>query len=193
MFFLNIACSSGHKKKEEPASSKTDSIIIAHDTLKSLKTNYTSDCKEYLKKAKAADSILYKDSDLNKKHAQNAIKAFTDFAYFCSGNDTLAPIFLLKTAQVAQSINNFAQSKVVLETCIDKYPKFKNRAATIFLLAQILSEPGTSNNNDEAIRYYNRVIEDFPKSEWAKNAKVAIKLVGKTDEEIIREFEKKNK
>jgi hypothetical protein len=40
---------------------------------------------------------------------------------------------------------------------------------------------------------YKEIVEWYPGTEWAKNAAAARDLIGKTDEEIVREFEKRNK
>ena len=88
--------------------------------------NYLADCKNYYAQAKKLDSILLKEIDLNVTLANKAIKAFTDFAYYCQA-DSLSPMYLVKSAQVAKAINNYPQAKIVLDKCITDYPNFKNK------------------------------------------------------------------
>lgn len=162
------------------------------DTAPRLLKNYFGDCKKLRQAAKSMDSVLLNELDLDKTLANKAIKAFTDYAYYCQG-DSLSPIFLIKTAQVAKAINNIPQAKIVLDRCIENYPQFYDRAAAIFLLAQLYDENTYMNNEMEAKRLYQQIIDEYPKSDWAVSAKGAIRFVGKSDEQIAREFLKKKK
>jgi tetratricopeptide (TPR) repeat protein len=152
--------------------------------------NYLAECKNYYNQAKKFDSLLLKEIDLNPKLANDAIKAFTDYAFYCH-NDSLSPIFLIKTAQVAKAVNNYPQAKIVLDKCIADYPNFKNRAAALFLLAQIYDEPGILNSESEAQKLYEKIIAEHPKSDWAKSAKGALTFIGKSDAQIMQELKNK--
>lgn len=89
------------------------------------------------------------------------------------------------------SINNPNQAKVVLDRCISNYPKFKNKPAAIFMLAQLYDEQTLLNDETEAKKLYEQLIYEYPKSEWVSSAKAAIKLLGKSDEQIVNEFNTK--
>lgn len=175
-----------------PPSEKQAVSTPKADTLGRLAKNYFTDCKKLFKEARYMDSVLMTQTEVDKAKANEAIKAFTDFAYYCE-NDTLSPMFLIKTAQVARVINNIPQAKVVLDKCIETYPSFKNRPAAMFLLAQLYDERTYLNNEYEAERIYKQIIDEYPKSDWALSAKGAIQFIGKTDEEILKELKKKRK
>jgi hypothetical protein len=49
------------------------------------------------------------------------------------------------------------------------------------------------NQKGKAKEYYEKVIDNYPDHVFAKEARVAIQHLGKTDEELIEEFEAKNK
>ena len=166
-------------------SPKTDSLTPKTNI------NYLADCKNYYSEAKKLDSILLRELDLNTTLANKAIKAFTNFAYYCQ-NDTMSPVYLIKTAQVARAINNMPQAKIVLDKCINDYPTFKNRAAALFLLAQIYDDPGALNSETEAQKIYQKIIDEHPKSDWAKSAKGALTFIGKSDAQIMEELKKKH-
>jgi hypothetical protein len=157
-----------------------------------LAKNFLTDCKKMLNEARRTDSILLNETEVNKTSANNAIKAFTDFAFYCK-SDTMCPIYLIKTAQVARVINNIPQAKVALDQCINTYPNFKNRAAAMFLLAQLYDENTYLNNEAEAKKIYEEIMNEYPKSDWALSAKGAISFIGKSDEEILQELKKKQK
>ncbi|MBK6985368.1 MAG: hypothetical protein IPH32_11690 [Bacteroidetes bacterium] len=61
------------------------------------------------------------------------------------------------------------------------------------MLAQLYDDATKLNNEEEAAKYYRQVIREYPKSTFAEDAKAAIKNFGKTDEQLIQEFLKKNK
>lgn len=152
----------------------------------------TNDCRNLYLDAVKNDSIILSATQIDVTVANKAIKAFADFAQYC-GSDSLAPVFLLKAGQIAQSINNMPQAKVNYEKVIQDFPNFKNRGAAMFLLAQLYDEPQYLNNEDRALELYNQIISLYGGTEWAANAAAARDLLGKSDDQIVKEFLKKNK
>ncbi len=175
-----------------PVSEKNKEGVAKRDSQEYLAKNYFTDCKHLYAEARRMDSILLTQTEVNKSSATTAIKAFTDFAFYCQ-TDSLSPVFLIKTAQVARAINNIPQAKLVLDRCIETYPSFSNRPAAMFLLAQLYDEDSYLNNEYEAEKIYKQIIDEYPKSDWALSAKGAIQFLGKSDEEIVKEFKKKKK
>lgn len=153
---------------------------------------YLDSCDFLRKEARYMDSVLLTATDIVPATANRAIKAFTGFAFHCV-SDSMSPVYLIKTAQVARVINNIPQAKVALDRCIDTYPAFEQRPAAIFLLAQLYDEATYLNDEQEALKLYRRILEEYPKSEWVPAAESAIKFLGKSDEEIIKEFTRKQR
>jgi predicted Zn-dependent protease len=185
---LLVLCACNHSS--EP---KNDAVVVPKDSVKktvAVDTPATRDCAVLYKKARHMDSIVLKALDVDPIVANKTIRAFTDFAYYCE-SDSLSPVFLIKTAQVAMALNNATQARVVLDRVINNYPRFKNKPAAMFMLAQLYDERTMLNNEEEAKKLYEKLIFEYPKSEWASAARSAIKLLGKTDEEIIEQFNKK--
>lgn len=186
LLFLLLFYSCTHSNS--PESEKRSEVI---STQKSEGARYLDNCDSLRREARKMDSLLLNEIEVVKATADRAILAFTGFALHCV-SDTMCPVYLIKTAQVARAVNNIPQAKAALDRCIDTYPGFVQRPAAIFLLAQLYDEATYLNNEQEARKWYQKIIEEYPKSEWAPAAQSAIKLLGKTDEEIIREFTKKN-
>jgi len=186
VFCFFVSCSPENKESGRPAGN--DSLSVK----KRVNSDFIFDCSALKREALKMDSIILIQTETDKKIAGDAIKAFTEFAYHCS-SDSVAPIYLIKTAQIAQAVNNTPQAKIVLEKCITDYPNFKNRAAAIFLLAQLYDEAMYLNNEEQAKILYQKIIDEYPKSDWAINAKGALKFIGKSDQQIINEFKKKKK
>lgn len=189
-FSISWMFSCGEKKLEDTASAANGEK--RGDTVTRLNKNFLTDCKVLFANARRMDSILLQETNVNEASARKAIEAFTDFAFYCH-SDTLSPIYLIKTAQVARVINAIPQAKLALDRCIETYLNSPHRAAAIFLLAQLYDEPGYLNDENEARRLYSQIITEYPKSDWALSARGAMNFLGKSDEEIVKEFEKKQK
>jgi TolA-binding protein len=185
LFLFSCSTHQDKKNNEEKKSTVADSTRL-------LEKNYLTDCKKLFAEARRMDSILLSQTEVNKSSAVAAIKAFTDFAFYCQ-SDSLSPVYLIKTAQVARAINNIPQAKLALDKCIETYPSFRNRPAALFLLAQLYDENTYLNNEEEAKKIYQKIIDEYPKSDWAVSAKGAISFIGKTDEEILKELKRKQK
>lgn len=179
--FLN-SCGHENENKQEESS-------IA-DSLKN--TVISGDCNVLYLEAIRMDSILMKAVSVNPNMAEQAINAFNNFASTCK-NDSLAPIFLLKAGQIAQTVGNFQQSQILLKKCVDEFPQFRNRGAALFLLAQVYDDATMLNNEMEAKNIYQQIIKEYPHSVWENDAKSCLLNLGKTDEQIVQEFLKKNK
>ncbi len=183
VFFLFYNCSG--KKEETPQQSPATQIQSGGSEI-------TTNCRDLYLEALKHDSIILNATEVNTKVANAAIKAFADFSFHCK-SDSLAPIYLLKAGQIATTINNMPQAQISYEKIINDFPNFKNRGAAMFLLAQLYDEQRYLNNEDKALELYNKIISLYQGTEWAVNAAAARNLLGKTDEEIVKEFLKKNK
>lgn len=183
VFIVSLLFSCSDSSNEQ----KTVNIIPKDSVI----TDEKKDCYTYLKKAKDADQILLNATAFNKTDAINALTAFDDFTNYCL-KDTLVPIFLLKGAQVAQSINDYLKAENLLKKCVNDYPQFVNRGAAMFLLAQLYDTADMLNNEDEAKKIYQQIIKEYPKTSYANDAKASLNNLGKTDEQLIQEFLKKN-
>jgi TolA-binding protein len=179
--FVFVSCGTDHSSEKSQEINKKDTVIAA-----------TVDCKSRINEAKRLDDILLKATTVNNSDAENAIKAFYDFATNCKA-DTLAPVFLIKAGQVAQSIKRYTQAQSFFTKCIDEFPKFKSRGAAMFLLAQLYDDPAILNNESEARTLYHQIIREYPQTSYANDAKACIQNLGKSDEELVKEFLKKNK
>lgn len=187
--FLVFSCS--NKPVEQVAAPVKDSVsTITSDGFSRDPKNYLTDCKTLYAEARRMDSILLKQLDTDANLGNKAIKAFTDYAYYCQ-SDSMSPIYLVKSGMVARAINNAPQAKVVLEKCIQDYPKYKELPAAIFLLAQLYDEEVYLNNEEEARRLYQKIVNEYPKSDYAASAKGALMFIGKSDAELAKELKKK--
>ena len=150
------------------------------------------ECVALLMQAKQLDSILQKSTVVNNDIADKAITTFDNFSSTCK-QDSLAPVFLIKAGQVAQSMKKYEQAQSLFKKCINQFADFKNRGAALFLLAQLYDNEMMLNNEAEAKIIYEQIIKEYPQSPFANDAKYCVKNIGKTDEQLVQEFLKKNK
>lgn len=179
-----VSCS---VKNDGPADTKSETV----DSSKTISKKFIVDCGQLKRDAIKMDSILLGQIEVDEPSAKKAIVAFTEFANYCD-TDTLSPVFLIKTAQVARVINHIPQAKTALDQCIAAYPHFRDRPAALFLLAQLYDENTYLNNEQEAKALYQKIIDEHPKSPWANSAKGAIAFIGKSDKQIMEELKKKH-
>jgi tetratricopeptide (TPR) repeat protein len=189
---LLISCSRQSDTQVNNPTVKTDTA--QNDYLKSVARDpkqYFEDCKQLLSDAKRMDSIIMKEMEVKEEIANRAVKAFTDYAYYCS-NDSVGPIFMIKAAQISQSINNIPQAKLILEKCITEHQRFKNLPAALFLLAQLYDDENSYlNNEQEARKLYQQIIDEYPKSDIVPSAKGALMMIGKSDKQLMEELKNK--
>ena len=185
VFLLFYNCSGNKTEDQVKVEEKKDSLPKANSP-------YSNDCRALYLEAHKNDSITLAANELDPKVGNKAIKAFTDFSFYCQ-TDSLAPIFLLKAGQIAQSINNLPQAQVSFERVIKDFPKFSERGAAMFLLAQLYDEAHLLNDEEKAKELYSEIIDLYPGTIWSTNARAAKDLLGKTDEQIVKEFEKNSK
>lgn len=177
---LFFACSTNSSKDVEEKQVE-NAIVVTNDT-----------CTTLYIKAKQTDEVLMRATNFSKQQAELAIVDFMAYTSVCK-NDTLTPVFLIKSAQLAQSINNFQKAEAYLKQCITEHDRYPNRGAAMFLLAQLYDDANKLNNETEAKMIYQSILKEYPNSDWAKDAKSAISNLGKSDEQLIEEFLKKNK
>ncbi len=178
---IALASCGGNTDEAKLPEIKKDTIVVN-----------SGNCEAYYKDALHFDSILLKATNLNKQVGETAVNAFNKYASECK-NDSLAPMFLIKAGQVAQSIGNYTQAQILLKKCADEFPNFKNRGAALFLLAQLYDDVSMLNNEAEAKTMYQQIIKEYPNSAWERDSKASLNNLGKTDEQLIQEFLKKNK
>ena len=181
LFFLALlfvcGCSS-------PSEQVQEEFAVAAETRKPL------DCKQRYQDAAHMDSLLLNALETSDTLAARAIHTFTHFAIYCA-NDSLSPVYLIKTAQVARAVGRPDQARAALEECIRKYRDFRDRPAAIFLLGQLFEDDSYMSDRDAAAANYRQVIDEYPGSVWAENARAALQLLGKSDAEIIEMFKRK--
>jgi len=185
VLFMTMA-SCGPGKKEREAKEKADSIRArAFRTQPRAREQYAANVKEAEAKMRASQS-----GEFNPEIANALIKAYLDYANTFTG-DTLAPDYFYRAGEIAARGGNYDQAIFLFNTVADKYSEYKYVVEAMYEEAMIYDSklPG---NDAKAKVIYEQIIRNYPKHKLAEDAKIAIANLGKSDEELVKEFEKKN-
>lgn len=139
---------------------------------------------------KAAEANL---KTLTTIDAYNANLAITAYSKFVSRfpSDSLAPRYLFEAAKLAMSSGQYPRALAFYDQICGKYPTSKKIPDCIFVQGFIYDN--YLKDTAKAHAKYQEVINKFPDNELAAQAKAAISALGKSDEELMKEFEAKNK
>jgi TolA-binding protein len=103
--------------------------------------------------------------------------------------DTSASQYLYKALNLAMGTNQGEKAMELANRTLNEYPKSEKIAETVFLKAFIYEN--LLSNLGLAQKTYNDFLSRFPDHELADDAQAALNNLGKSPEELIREFEQK--
>ena len=122
---------------------------------------------------------------IDKKEAANMIYTYLQFVDTYP-KDSESPKYLFKAADV--SINTFhsAESINLFDRIIKDYPEYEKVPQALFLKA--FTYENYLTEVDSARKYYELFLEEYPNHVFSNDAQISLQNLGKTPEEIIREF-----
>ena len=155
-----------------------------------LLTSCSDPRKEKLDKITSLETKLKQDSlkVRDEVAAYNLQLAYTDFASSFP-KDTLAPAYLFKAANLSMSMNWGKSSVEIINKFTEAYPEDKRIPEALFIKAFVYDNQ--LNDDAKAGEFYRNFIKRFPNHVFTESAKESIKNLGKTDDELIREFEQR--
>lgn len=103
-------------------------------------------------------------------------------------DDSLSPEYLYKAAGLAAGYNRGIQAVDICESIIQSYPHYRKLPECYFMEA--FTYENALGNIGKASELYTKFLDKYPDHEFADDARAAIKFLGKSPEEIVREFEK---
>jgi TolA-binding protein len=117
------------------------------------------------------------------------ISAYEDFATDYP-DETQSPDFLFKAGDMAMNLNKPNKAISFFNRILSEYPDFDKIPQCVFLKAYIYEN--SLFDLDKAKLIYEDFIKRFPNDEFADDAAVSLKNLGKSPEELIKEFEAKS-
>lgn len=132
-----------------------------------------------------ADSI----QGFNESSARVFVDACEAFA-MALPEDPESPEYLFKAAETSNTLRTYEKSFSLYDWIIDNYPRHDRAPISLFMKGFLFD--GTLNDSTNAARYYNEFLEKYPSNQFAKDARILLENLGKTDEEVLQDLMKKN-
>ncbi len=145
---------------------------------------------EYLKNLRKLEGEMYKAEKFDEMLALSMVNQYADFARNFP-EDTSAADFLFKAGEISTSLKQGPQAVGYFREVREKYPEYRKVQYCLFLQAFVYET--IMKDNVTAKQLYEEVIKKYPSEHIAADAKASIQNLGKSDEELIKEFEAKNK
>ena len=105
--------------------------------------------------------------------------------------DSLTLKFTFKAANLAMNNNEGAHAIELFDKFIEKYPDNPKARVAMFFKAYIYENQ--VKNLDKAKEIYLQFIEKYPDGEFAADARIALQNLGKSPEQMVKEFEARQK
>ncbi len=146
--------------------------------------------QEALDNIKKAESTAFSESGLvNAEYVDELIAAYESFANDFP-QDTLSPDFLFKAGDVAMNTNRSNKAIRLYDRIIIEYNAYHKAPEALFLKGYVYEN--NLGRLDKAEAIYQEFLSKYPDNEFADDAEVSLKYLGKTPEELIEIFQQEN-
>jgi len=135
---------------------------------------------------KREDALKLDSVKTDRQRAEGLVEAYIVFQERFSDKEQSAE-FLFKAGEIAMGLNLTAVSIKCLDKVYNDYKDYEKRPYALFLKAFV--QENQAKNYEDAKANYELFIQEYPGHEMADDAEYSIKNMGKTPEELIREFE----
>jgi hypothetical protein len=140
--------------------------------------------EEDVKKTEA--QLFNEDQSVNKDNVELMIETYCKFAEQ-NPDSEMAPEYLFRALEISMNFRESDQSLALGDKLIKRYPTFEKIPVALFMEATFVYEP--NGDLGKAREIYEKIIKDYPDNEFVPSAEQAIENLGKTPEELIKEFE----
>lgn len=104
-------------------------------------------------------------------------------------SDSASPVFLFKCAEMFRAVNNGTMAMEYYQRLLREYPESDKVPIAVFLQGFVYEN--LMRDMVQAEKAYRTYLEKYPDGEFAKDAEALIQNLGKSPEELIREFEQR--
>lgn len=135
------------------------------------------------------EETLYNNDDvkIRKEDAVNLIGLYEAYTVEYP-EDSLAPVYLFRASDLSMNLHRPKETIRLFNELLSKYPDYEKTPSVLFLKAFVYEDQLKDLANAKI--YYEEFIEKYPQSDFADDAEMSLKNLGKTPEELILEFEK---
>ena len=171
-----VACGSGENNE-------TDQNTSIEDTL--------SDKQKLIQKIGELEQLVYtgENGQLNPAYAQELLTLYKGFSDANPLEKETAE-YLFKGGNVARGLGEFETAIAIFQRIRKNYPEYDRVMESLFLTAFIYEN--NLNQQGVAKGIYEEVIEEFPETRFAEDAKASIENMSLSEEELIKKFKAQN-
>src|SRR5271157_2577484 len=106
-------------------------------------------------------------------------------------NDSLTLKINFKAANLGMNMGNGSKAVELFDRFIDKYPDDPKAPVSMFFKGYIYENE--IKNLDKAKEIYLQFLEKYPNNDFARDARIALSNLGKSPEEMVKEFEERQR
>ncbi|MCK5766045.1 MAG: tetratricopeptide repeat protein [Bacteroidales bacterium] len=137
---------------------------------------------------KTAEDTLFSSSEgfIDKAKALELVDLYVDYTNSYP-DDSMAVEYLFKGAEFCLNLGEGQRAITLYNRVIQDYPDFRKVPECLFLKGYVYENYLGDLDNAKAI--YLEFIEKYPDNEFADDAEISIQNLGKSPEELIKQFE----
>jgi TolA-binding protein len=142
-----------------------------------------------LEKVNDTENKTFSESGLiETKFVDELINAYVSFADQFP-EDSLSPGYLFKAGDVAMNTNRSNKAIELYDRIIDDYNDYRKAPEALFLKGYVYEN--NLGRLDKAKAIYEEFLQKYPDNDFADDAEVSLKYLGKSPEELIEIFQRK--
>lgn len=139
---------------------------------------------------KKREAVLNKDTNaMDRNKTAKLMEAYAVYAERFPNYENAADR-MFKAGELAMGLGHKVQAIKYFEKVYNEYKDYEKRPYALFMKAFVLENQAMQY--DQAKEVYEQFIAEFPNHDMADDAEYSIKNMGKSPEELIREFEIKD-
>ena len=143
-----------------------------------------------LKDLKTVESETLGKSTVDPQLGRKLLERYEYFANTFPEDSANAINCLIKAGEVANSMQDGRAAEQLLISALQKYPNHEKTPKALFMLA--FCYENTLAEQAKAGERYKEFLQKYPNDKLAASAQASLQNLGKTPEELVKEFEAKN-
>ncbi|MBN1197985.1 MAG: tetratricopeptide repeat protein [Bacteroidales bacterium] len=132
------------------------------------------------------ERLFNSETGFSQAGADSLIQLYRDFAATYP-NDSLSPVYLFKAASITMNLQDGSGAMALFDQIRESYPDFERVPLCLFFKGYI--QENLMGDIDQARETYQLFIDTYPDHDFVDDAQASIDNLGKTPEQMIREFE----
>jgi outer membrane protein assembly factor BamD (BamD/ComL family) len=136
--------------------------------------------------AATEQEVFSENGMIDRNRVDELIDAYVGFADEFP-EDALAPDYLFKAGDISMNTNRSRQAIRYYDRIINDYPDYKKTPEAMFLKGYVYEN--NLGRLDKAKEIYEAFLQLYPDNEFADDAEVSLRFLGKSPEELIEIFQ----